>query len=113
VVAVKYESHWHEPDRERMLISVQRLAEMLGLEIWAAYGLAHALDCRYYTEGGHHLRVTMASVRRYQELRAEHGDDALEVLRQEKELGWSPTLERGISPRSWNHLQRRRRRRGW
>ncbi len=104
---MKYEAHWHDPDRERLLISVQRLADVLGVKPWTAYSIAHALDCRYYTEGGHHLRVTVASVRRYQELQAEHGDDALEILRQEKQFGWSPTLERGITPRSFTALQRR------
>lgn len=106
---MKYESHWHGPDRDRLLISLQGLADVLDVNVTRAYLISGALDCRYYTEGGHHFRVTTASVRRYLALQAEHGDDALEILRQEKQYGWSPTLERGITPRSFQHQTRRRR----
>lgn len=110
-MAVKYEPHWHEPDRERLMISVQRLRDMLGVSDHRAYLIAHALDLRYYTEGGRHARVTMESVRHYLALHEEHGYDALEILRQQKQLGWSPTLEHDIAPRSWTYLWRREQRR--
>lgn len=109
---MKYASHWHEPDRDRLLISVQRLADILGVEVHRAYTIAHSLDTRYYSEGGHHFRVTMASVKRYQELEREHGKNAIEIVRQIRQYGWSPTLERGMTPPSVEyHFRRRRRRR--
>lgn len=88
--------HWEPPDPPKLLVSARRVAKELDIQIWKAQELCYSLGRIYYTDEGHHYRVTWKSVQRFKFLMEEVGmsfNEARETMCRETHEGndeWKP-----------------------
>ena len=104
--------HWEQPDPPKLLISARRVAKELNIQTWKAQQLCYSLGRIYYTDRGHHYRVTWKSLLRFKFLTEEVGlsfSDAQAVMCQEMNSNWSNEYTPPDRPYTPNPFARSRR----